>query len=148
MTVDPAEPSPRWRSLPASPAQSPENCGACRFWERRREQDGFCKFAAPVPSSGENEIARWRQTHALDWCGDGEKAVSKEPRILCGACRFWNRPGQGIQPVLYGDHFRDWWRKAGHCRRYAPRAIAELGARSFWPVTHEDDSCADGTAKA
>ncbi|MDR3463019.1 MAG: hypothetical protein P4L76_11970 [Beijerinckiaceae bacterium] len=132
---------------PISGAASPAHCSECRFWEHRDDRDGYCKRSAQVPGAHENGIARWRQTHGADWCGEGMVRISEDVRVKCGACRFWFRPENGIEPLQYSDRFKDWWRGAGHCRRYAPQATSELGGRSFWPVTHVDDSCGDGRAK-
>jgi hypothetical protein len=100
-----------------------------------------------MPGSQENDITRWRLTYAVDWCGEGEVQKGEAVRIPCGACRFWFRPENGIEPLQYGDRFKVWWQRAGHCRRYAPQANAELGGRSFWPATHDDDTCGDGRDK-
>ena len=135
------------QTSPRSAPAGPKRCLDCKFWDHKKDHDGFCRRSAPQPSGRENEITRWRQTHAEDWCGEGEHAAAASPRVACGACRFWFRPEPGIDPLEHGGRFSDWWQHAGLCRRRAPHADAELGGRSFWRATHDEDHCGDAVAK-
>ncbi|WP_158810943.1 hypothetical protein [Beijerinckia sp. L45] len=123
------------------------SCLECRFWDHKKDLEGFCRRSAPAPAGRENEITRWRQTRSEDWCGDGEIAVDPLPRIPCGACRFWFRPEHGIDPLQHAGRFSDWWQHAGLCRRHSPQADAELGGRGYWRTTHDDDHCGEATGK-
>ena len=118
-------------------------CSKCRHFDRRG-MDGVCRRHAPTPCGEPFEVARWPETRAIEGCGDGEPSDEDNRRPKCGVCRFWFRPGIGIDPSQRGDHQKVWWQEAGYCRRHAPRPGIEIGHRAFWRVTHAAESCAEG----
>ncbi len=121
----------------------PENCGACAFWRKLRDNEGACLRRAPEATSRPEAAAHWPLTHRTDGCGDGVAA----PSMLvadCGACVYWRRPEHGLHPVNRGDMPMSWWARAGHCTRHAPRPTSEPGPRGFWPATLNADLCAEG----
>ncbi len=65
-------------------------------------------------------------------------AVTETAAPVCEGCKHWRLFRQGTN------------KRAGHCRRYAPAASTSGGpmAPAQWPVTLEDDSCADYAAAA
>tara|TARA_R100001086_G_scaffold200100_1_gene116324 strand:- start:855 stop:1154 length:300 start_codon:yes stop_codon:yes gene_type:complete len=56
-----------------------------------------------------------------------------QPATTCSACRHWSFSRQGNS------------KRAGHCRRHAPRPVETGGpvTDTQWPVTLEDDGCAE-----
>lgn len=44
-------------------------CEACRFWERKKDQEGECHCHCPEPGTKQWK-ARWPLTLASEWCGD------------------------------------------------------------------------------
>ena len=122
------------------------SCADCCHFDRHGT-DGFCRRHAPTPSGAPFEVARWPETRAVDGCGDGDRPSPANARPNCGSCRFWFRPGIGIDPSQRGDHLRAWWAEAGYCRRRAPFPGVEIGYRAFWRVVHARDGCAEGSAR-
>ena len=55
-------------------AARPDNCGACAFWRRLRENEGVCARHAPQTSIRPEEAAHWPQTRGWQWCGEGVAA--------------------------------------------------------------------------
>jgi hypothetical protein len=45
-------------------------CGACRFWERKKDVEGECHCHCPEPGYAGKKRARWPLTLASEWCGD------------------------------------------------------------------------------
>ena len=123
------------------------NCAACRFWDHKGTLVGLCRRHAPASSEREFEVVRWPETRSLDGCGEGETTSPGGPAVLapaCGDCVFWSRPGLGINLARRGDRGRDWWDKAGFCRRFSPRPGVDIGDHAFWRITNATDHCADG----
>ena len=121
-------------------------CGGCQFWDHRGTREGLCRRHAPPACDRQLQVARWAETRAADSCGEGQPSAG-EPAgegQMCKGCRYWHRPGAGIDPGIRGDHLAAWWRQAGFCRRNAPRPGVDLGERGFWHITHESDHCFDG----
>ena len=72
-------------------AERPENCGACAFWRKLRDNEGVCCRWAPEATSHPEAVAHWPLTHRTDGCGDGVAAA-----VSLGAdlrnCVYWRRP--------------------------------------------------------
>ncbi len=122
----------------------PDNCGACAFWRKLRENEGVCCRHAPEPSSIPEQATHFPQTRIGQWCGEGVTAPSLSVGTRCADCFYWRRPDSGLNPVNRGDMPMEWWARAGICARHAPRPIGEPGPRAFWPATLDTDRCADG----
>ena len=118
-------------------------CADCSHFDRHGT-DGVCRRYAPQPCGEPFEVTRWPETRAVDGCGDGAPRSASDVRASCGTCRFWLRPGIGIDPSQRGDHLRAWWQEAGYCRRHAPNPGVQIGHRAFWRVVHARESCAEG----
>jgi hypothetical protein len=124
-------------------------CENCVFWMDVNERSGVCRRHAPKTSETIDEVTHWPVTHREDQCGEGRLAHAEGDRpITCEMCRFWRKPPPGgLKPYSRRDQLSEWWTKAGHCVRMAPRPSASLGYRAFWPVTHMTDGCCDGEAR-
>lgn len=122
------------------------HCEECAFWT---ERSGVCRRHAPGASERTDEVAHWPVTHRGDQCGEGEPAqAGGQTLITCETCRFWRKPPTGgLKPYGRRDQLSEWWTKAGHCMRFAPRPSAAIGYRAFWPVTHMTDGCSEGVAR-
>jgi len=122
-------------------------CQACRFWMSTNGQNGNCKRNAPRPTERADEITSWPKTFLNDMCGQGAERSDVAQSILkCEDCAFWSQSiGQdGIYPLDRLGARAEWWRAAGHCKRYSPYPSSSSGQRGFWRVTHSTDSCAEG----
>ncbi len=128
-------------------AEQPENCGACAFWRRFRDNDGICGRWAPEASARPETVAHWPLTRQLEGCGDGVVAGPFSLGAHCAACVHWRRPALGLDPVNRGDMPMSWWARAGHCTRHAPRPMREPGPRGFWPATLDIDFCGEGAPR-
>jgi hypothetical protein len=123
-------------------------CQTCRFWHGQDARAGVCRRYAPLAGDTPFDVARWPETRSGDGCGEGSGATVDDPaRLTCGTCRFWDRPGIGIDPARRGDHLQAWWQQAGWCRRHAPRPGIAIGEHAFWRVTHASDHCFEGRPK-
>lgn len=120
-------------------------CGDCIFWDRCGDNDGLCRRHAPCASQRADDVAHWPETHADDGCGEGARGSGRP--VSCAACGYWSQPSGGLSPQRRRDQPADWWRHAGHCRRYAPQPTPEPGARGFWQVTSGRDGCGDAKAR-
>ncbi len=57
-------------------------CGNCRYWDERKDGDGFCRRYAPRPVVLDGEQSTWRYAafpivDAGDWCGE---LIEVEPK--------------------------------------------------------------------
>lgn len=127
------------------PSNSHCKCGACVFWEHTDTHEGVCRRHAPATNENTDVVAHWPQTHAENGCGEGISADDPtfQP-VKCAACIYWDQFTGGLIPANRRDQTADWWRRAGHCARYAPRPSRDPGVRAFWCATSANDSCADG----
>jgi hypothetical protein len=121
-----------------------ERCDQCFFWKMARPTEGWCTRRAPSPTVEPGRIAHWPTTHGGQGCGEFLHVGAALETIACGACRFWHRPDNGLQPVDKGDKPSQWWAQAGLCCRHAPAPASEPGPRAFWRASHGTDSCAEG----
>ena len=128
-------------------ANRPENCGACAFWRKLRDNDGICCRWAPQATNQPETVAHWPLTYRIDGCGDGVAAARVSPGAACAKCLHWRRPPRGLNPVSRGDMPMTWWARAGHCTRHAPRPVRDPGPRGFWPATLNSDFCAEGAPR-
>jgi hypothetical protein len=122
-------------------------CGDCIFWDHADNEEGLCRRHAPSVGQRVDDVAHWPETRAENGCGEGARDADRRP-VTCSACVYWSRPGGGLDPQRRRDEPADWWRQAGHCLRYSPQPSPEPGARGFWRVTAERDSCGDGKRRA
>lgn len=128
-------------------AARPDNCAACAFWRKLRENEGVCARHAPQASVTPEEAAHWPQTHGWQWCGEGRAAESHLIGARCADCLYWLHSEGGLHPVDRGDMPMSWWTHAGICARHAPHPVSEPGPRAFWRATHNTDLCAEGLAR-
>lgn len=59
-----------WYQPDGNPVQPVTRRGRPQAWW---DQSGYCTWAAPSPSTDMPRKTRWRVTHALEGCGDGEQ---------------------------------------------------------------------------
>jgi hypothetical protein len=124
-------------------------CGNCAFWGHVTDHTGVCRLRAPSPSDYRDEVAHWAQTFHDDYCGEWRAAGDGAPSAtVCKKCVYWSYFEGGLTPVDRRDQLPDWWERAGHCLRYAPRPSEMPGHKAFWRATHENDGCFDGKTAA
>jgi hypothetical protein len=109
------------------------------------DRTGACRRRAPCPSYDRDEVAHWAHTFHEDYCGEWCASDAAAPTAtLCRDCAFWSYAAGGLQPVDRRDQLPEWWRRAGHCLRFAPRPSELPGHKAFWRATHESDRCFEG----